>query len=176
MGMNEIDLLLRAYYEALYEQLTRQWQDRALLTARIEKLLTEEVAKLGPGSFDKEKFDAYKDASLAFIDERIEAYNPIGIQYTFDLTARQRAIELELQLNWYDSTAEFQQLLQAARSKIAIPLTDQTLYQAVCELIAEVGAFPDESIISAYQESPALNKLPDYIVARAIEEVIRQKA
>jgi hypothetical protein len=35
-----------------------------------------------------------------------------------------------------------------------------------------VGAFPDKSIISAYEADPALGKLPDYVVARAIEEII----
>jgi hypothetical protein len=42
------------------------------------------------------------------------------------------------------------------------------------ELIKEVGAFPDGSIISTYEVKPAPGKLPDYIVARAIEETIRR--
>ena len=41
------------------------------------------------------------------------------------------------------------------------------------ELIKEVGAFPDKSIISAYEVEPSLRKLPDYIVARTIEEIIK---
>jgi len=43
------------------------------------------------------------------------------------------------------------------------------------ELIKDVGAFPDKSIISAYKASPALSKLPDYVVATAIEEIITSK-
>jgi len=40
------------------------------------------------------------------------------------------------------------------------------------ELITQVGAFPDKSIIAGYEAKPGLRKLPDYIVARAIEEII----
>jgi len=39
----------------------------------------------------------------------------------------------------------------------------------------DVGAFPDKSIILAYEADPALGKLPDYVVARSIEEIITSK-
>ncbi len=168
-GMNETKLLLNAYYEALHDMLEA---DKELLTTRIERLLHAEFANRDFGSIDREKFDAYRDACLAFVDERVEMYNPIGIQYTFDGTRRQQAFELELQLNWYDSRAEFEALIQAAQSKAQATMSEQAIRELADELIKDVGAFPDKSIISAYQADPALGKLPDYVVARAIEEII----
>jgi len=167
--MSETSLLLKVYYEALYERLVAS---KELLSKRIDELLVEEIAERGFENFDEAKYTAYKDACLAFIDERIETYNPFGIQYTFDRTRAKEAFELELQLDWYDSRAEFEALAEAARRKAEAGLTEERLRPLAEELIKELGAFPDKSIISGYEAEPALRKLPDYIVARAIEEVI----
>jgi hypothetical protein len=168
--MNETNLLLQAYYEALYEQLEAK---KELLATKIEKLLREEIMKGGFEGFDEEKYGAYRDACLAFVDERIETYNPIGFQYTFDRIRAQEAVELELQLNWYDSRAEFEALKEAARKKAEAEMAEERMRELADELIKEVGAFPDNSIISSYEAGPGLGKLPDYVVARAIEEIIR---
>jgi hypothetical protein len=168
--MNEATLLLKAYYEALYEHLEA---NKELLATRIEKLLKEEIANREFGDFDEEKYTAYRDACLAFVEERLETYNPVGIQYTFDRIRAQEAVELELQLNWYDSQAEFEALSEAVRAKAEFGMTEERMRNLADELIKEVGAFPDGSIISAYEAAPALGKLPDYIVARVIEETIR---
>jgi oligoendopeptidase F len=168
--MNEATLLLKAYYEALYEHLEG---NKETLATRIEKLLKEEIANRRFGSFGGEKYTAYRDACLAFVEERLETYNPVGIQYTFDRIRAQEAAELELQLNWYDSQAEFEALLEAVRAKAEVEMTEKKMRELAEELIKEAGAFPDGSIISAYEAEPALGKLPDYIVARAIEEIIR---
>ncbi len=168
--MNEVRLLLKAYYEALYERLEAK---KDLLAAGIEKLLAEELARGGFGNFDEEKYAAYQDVCLAFLDERIETYNPIGIQYIFDRIAVRQGIALELQLNWYDSRAEFEALVEAARRKAEVPMAEQRLRALADELIKEVGVFPDKSIISAYQAEPDLQKLPDYVLAQAIEQIVR---
>jgi predicted metal-dependent phosphoesterase TrpH len=168
--MNETKLLLNAYYETLYELLEAN-KDR--LATRIEQLLAEEIEDRGFGNFDEDKFSAYRDVCLAFVDERMETYNPIGIQYTFDRIRAREAAELELQLNWYDSQAEFEALVEAASSKVEAAMAEENLRLLAEELIKQAGAFPDKSIISAYQAGPALSKLPDYIVARAIEEIVR---
>ncbi|MHC4559478.1 MAG: hypothetical protein ACYTFW_23085 [Planctomycetota bacterium] len=168
--MNETILLLKAYYEALYDRLEAR---KVLLAAKIDELLAEEIAERGFEGFDEEKYAAYKDACLAFVDERIELYNPIGIQYLYDRSRAKGAFELELQLNWYDSRAEFRALVEAAHSIAAAVVTEEKIRPMVEELITEVGAFPDNSIISAYEAKPSLNKLPDYIVARTIEETIK---
>lgn len=167
--MSETSVLLKAYYEALYERLEAQ---KEILAAKIDEFLAEEIEKRGFEGLDGEKYNAYRDACLAFIDERIEAYNPIGIQYIYNRSSAKEVIELELQLNWYDSRNEFQFLVETARSKAEENLTEEQLRPVAEEIIAEVGVFPDRSIISAYEEKPGLNKLPDYIVARTIEEVI----
>ena len=167
--MSETSVLLKAYYEALYERLEAQ---KEILVAKIDDFLVEEIEKRGFIGFDEEKYNAYRDACLAFIDERIEAYNPIGIQYIYNRSSAKEVIELELQLNWYDSRDEFQFLVKTARSKAAEDLTEEQLRPVAEEIITEAGVFPNRSIISAYEEKPGLNKLPDYIVARTLEEVI----
>jgi hypothetical protein len=167
--MNETKILLNIYYEALHNLLIAH---RNILAERIEKFLQDEFAKNYFGGINEEKFDAYREACLAFIDERIEMYNPIGIQYTFDNDRRKQAFKLELQLNFYDSRAEFEALVETAQSKLQARTDEQELPELADELIKEVGAFPDKSIIEAYIVSPALGKLPDYILARAIEALI----
>jgi hypothetical protein len=167
--MSGASLLLKAYYEALYERLQA---NKELLAKRIDELLAEEVAERGFEDFDEDKYAAYKDACLAFVDERIELYNPFGIQYTFDRTRAKEAFELELQLDWYDSRAEFEVLVETARDKARTGVTQERLRPLADELIKELGAFPDKSIISSYEAEPGLRKLPDYVVSRTIEETI----
>jgi hypothetical protein len=168
--MNEASLLLNAYYETLYEHLEA---NREILASKIEKLLKYEVANRGFEGFDEGKYAAYRDACLAFVEERLETYNPVGIQYTFDRIRAEEAAELELQLNWYDSQAEFEALLEIVRTKAEAGMTEERMRALANEIIKEAGAFPDRSIVSAYEAEPALGKLPDYIVARAIEETVR---
>jgi hypothetical protein len=167
--MSETSILLKAYYEALYERLEAR---KEVLSAKIDGFLAKEIEKRGFEGFNDEKYKAYRDACLAFIDERIEAYNPIGIQYTYDRCSTKELTELELQLNWYDSRIEFQILVETVSSKAEEDLTEERLRSLAEEIISEVGVFPDKSIISAYEAKPGLNKLPDYIVARTIEDVI----
>jgi len=57
--MSETGLLLKAYYEALYELLEA---NRESLSARIAELLSQEVEKRGFEDFDEEKHTAYRDA------------------------------------------------------------------------------------------------------------------
>ena len=166
--MSETNLILKAYYEAVYELLESA---RDVLAARTAELLREEVEMRRFEGFDEEKYSAYRDACIAFIDERIETFNPIGYQYTFDRGSVQGAFELELELNWYDARAEFEALALAARDKAQDELTDSNLALLAAELIRELGVFPDKSIIETYRAKPALQRLPDYIVALAIEEI-----
>ena len=168
--MSETSLLLKAYYEALHERLQA---NKELLSKSIDELLAEEVAERGFEDFGEDKYAAYRDACLAFVDERIELYNPFGIQYTFDQSRSREAFELELQLDWYDSRAEFENLVISARRKAQEDKAEERLELLAEELIKELGAFPDRSIITAYKAAPNLRKLPDYIVAQAIEEIIK---
>ncbi|MBN2183094.1 MAG: hypothetical protein JW715_14375 [Sedimentisphaerales bacterium] len=168
-NMSRANLLIKAYYEALYELLVA---NRDFLVGRIEDVLAEEIEAGQYDDLDDEKFAAYVDACRAFIDERIELYNPFGIQYLYSRERAKEAFEMELQLNWYDSRAEFHALVEAARIKAASLADEDDFEPHAKELAKEVGAFPDKSIISAYCERPALNKLPDYVVAKAIEEII----
>ncbi|MBN1764947.1 MAG: hypothetical protein JW860_06785 [Sedimentisphaerales bacterium] len=169
--MSQVWILLNVYYEMLYERLVK---NRELCVSRLEELLNEELAKGGYGPLRSDKFAAYLDACEAFIDERLEMYNPIGIQYLYDKGSAEDAFELEMELSWYDSRAEFQSLVEAVRKKLKSPVNDLAIQAYANELILEVGAYPDKSIISGYETSPGLNKLPDYIVARVIEEIIKK--
>jgi len=167
--MNSGLLLLRAYYERLYE---RMQEDRDRLVVQVGELLKAEVARQGFRDMDPSRMDAYREACVAFIDERLESYNPIGIQYTFDRVPSRTAAELEFELNWYNSRPEFAELVTAARSLADPGVSDEELSDLADDLIGQVGAYPDISIIETYAAEPALQKLPDYIVACAIEEII----
>ena len=90
-------LLLRAYYEQLYERMTA---NRVRLDAWIEVALPAEIEQQGLGPMEAHKVQAYREACLAFVDERVEMYNPIGIQYTFDRPASRQAADLEFQITW----------------------------------------------------------------------------
>jgi len=167
--MSAAQLLLKAYYERLYERVVAS---REVLTSRMDELLSAEVVKQGFRDMDADKLAAYREACVAFIDERLESYNPIGIQYTFGRPSSRLAAELEFQLNWYDSRPEFARLVATARSLAAECESDEMLPDLADELIRQAGAFPDRSIIGAYHVEPTLQKLPDYVVARVIEEII----
>jgi len=162
-------LLLRAYYERLHK---RMEAGRDRLLTRVDDLLPAQIAKQGFGDMDSGRLDAYREACVAFIDERLESYNPIGIQYTFDRTSSRTAAELEFQLNWYNSRPEFADLVAAARSRAGAGVPDGMLQNLADDLIRQVGAYPDRSIMEAYAVEPTLQKLPDYIVACVIEEII----
>jgi hypothetical protein len=167
--MNPAQLLLKAYYERLHERLKAR---RERLITRIDELLPAEVTKRGFGDMDAERLAAYREACIAFIDERLETYNPIGIQYTFGPAPSHLAAELEFQLNWYNSRPEFADLVAAARTLAGADPPDEMLPDLADELIARAGAFPDRSILTTYAEGPTLQKLPDYLVACAIEEIV----
>jgi FKBP-type peptidyl-prolyl cis-trans isomerase (trigger factor) len=168
--MKNSELLLNAYYEALYELLE---SNKSQLVAKVDQLLRQEISKQSFQGLNEDKYDAYRDACLAFIDERIESYNPVGFQYTFDSIRSAELYDLELQLNWYDSRTEFEALLDAIRSRAMVQATDERLREVAEELIKQFGAFPDRSIIIAYEADPSLDKLPDYIVSLSIEEIVR---
>lgn len=72
-------IILNAYFEALYNILLEQ---KPIVCSLIEQLLIPEIEKLE--ALSPEKIEAYSDACLAFVDERLEMYNPIGLQYTYD--------------------------------------------------------------------------------------------
>jgi hypothetical protein len=162
-------LLLKVYYERLHERM-QECRDR--LVARVAELLPLEIARQGFGVLEPDRLDAYREACVAFIDERLESYNPIGIQYTFDRTSSRTAAELEFALNWYNSRPEFAALVVAARSLAGSRVSDEELPALADDLIRQVGAYPDQSILDGYAAEPTLQKLPDYLVACAIEDLI----
>lgn len=170
-GQSPASLLLRAYYERLHALMATH---RDLLVSRIGDLLQAEIGRQGFADMDVERVTAYREACVAFVDERIEGYNPIGIQYTFerDPSRSRIAAELEFELNWYDSRREFTELVATARSLARPDMSDEGLHELAMELIRCAGAWPDRSIISAYTAEPTLHKLPDYIVACATEEIV----
>ncbi len=167
--MTPASLLLKVYYERLHDRMETQ---RSRLLRRIDELLAEEIEKRGFTGVEGERLSAYRETCEAFIDERLETYNPIGIQYTFGNTPSRTAAELEFQLNWYDSRPEFADLVAAARALAEEDPSDDRLGELASELIRRVGAFPDRSIISTYRQGPTLQELPDYIVACTIEEIV----
>jgi len=168
--MDTTRLLLNTYYEALYEWIQAK---RRLLEQRIGELVGKEIKRLGFGDLSSDKIEAYREASVAFLEERVESYDPVGHQYIYTSSQRKRASGLQSQLDWYDSGREFARLLDSASQKAQSELANERLEELANELIEDFGAFPDRSIISAYESEPALSKLPDYVLSRAIEELLR---
>jgi len=168
--MNPVRLIMRTYYERLHERMAAQREE---LVAGIDALLLAEIARQQLGPLRADQVEAYREACLAFVDERLETYNPIGIQYTFDRAAHSQAAALEFQLDWYDRRREFETLVTAAQTLAgAEEAPDERLAELADELIRQVGAFPDASIIAGYLEQPALQRLPDFLVAMVIEQVV----
>jgi hypothetical protein len=169
--MSRSKLLLNAYFEALYNILLGR---KSSVISAIDRFLPLEFEKLEAADGNDEKLAAYRDACLAFVDERIEMYNPIGLQYTFDNlpAADQFAQKLELQLNWFDSTNEFNCLLEEISEIETAGFDEGKLPLLANQLIRKFGAFPDKSIIESYNRLPAIQKLPDFLVAQSIEKVI----
>lgn len=162
-------ILLHAYYERLYEIMAARREE---LFHRVDILLAAEIKRREFGPMGSERMEAYRQACRAFIDERFELYNPIGIQYTFDSAKSSLTAELEFQLDWYDSRAEFAALVAATKTLVRDGVSDDRIDETVNQLIRQAGAFPDRSIIAGYTAKPTGQKLPDYIVASAIEQVV----
>jgi len=167
--MTPASLLLKVYYEQLYDRVETR---RSRLLLRMDGLLAAEIESRQFAVTAPERLAAYRETCIAFLDERLETYNPVGIQYTFGNAPSELASELEFQLDWYDSKPEFADLVEAARGLAAEGISDDARAALADELIHRAGAFPDRSIIAAYEAGPALQKLPDYVVARAIEEIV----
>lgn len=167
--MSQTNILLSCYYETLHDLLV---ENKNILINRINNVLKDAVNTSGFQKLTRDAYEAYWEACLAFIEERIETYNPIGIQYTYGRERRKEAFELEMQLDWYDSRNEYKELVDAAYKKAEFMTSDESMEEKAKELIKEVGAFPDKSIIAGFKAKPALNKLPDYVVSLIIEEHI----
>ncbi len=170
--MDDVGLLLKAYWEKLHELLA---ENKDLVAEKIDVLLNGETERRNY-SFDEVKYSAYREAALSFVEERIETYNPVGMQYLFAPDRRREAAELEFGLDWFDGKGEFERILKAAGHKARPNQTDEQIRRAACELIREMGAYPDRSIIAGYEADPQERKLADYVVAIAIEEVICSKS
>ncbi len=169
--MTPTRILLNAYYEALYEILT---QNRAFCSKRIGDVLKKELERYGDADDQQERYDALYEACEAFVTERLEMYNPIGVQYLFSMGDPQDAFELELELNWYDARNEYWELVNAARQLADQNERTEHLARKVRLLIEQAGAYPDKSIIKYYEMVPGLMKLPDYVVARVIEATLQR--
>lgn len=169
--MNEVKLLLNLYYETLYERLLERKGD---CLRRMEQVLAGEIRERGFREIAPDKAGAYLDACAAFLEERLEMYNPTGVQYTFEPTSRKEAFELEKQLDWYDSEPEFDRLCQALRRKARLGMTQPERQAAVGEVIRQCGAYPDQSILAGYTASPTPQKLPDYVLATVLEEMLKE--
>jgi hypothetical protein len=172
--MSNAKLLLNAYHELLYDHLL---EHKHRCRDRLRALIVEQIDCRQFDLNDEEKISAYVEAALAFVEERLESYNPVGIQWTFPPTSKEEAFALEAALDWYDSRAEFAALQQGARDLLGElskkdSLSPTTLRRLAGQLIRDRGAYPDRSIIAAYQADPTPNKLPDYVVSCLIEELL----
>jgi len=174
--MNPTRVVLNAYFERLCDLLEGA---KPRTDERLKKLLNDEIDERNYHIAEAEKFTAYLEAAAAFFDERLESYNPIGIQWTMPTPTAEEAFQIESILDWYDSRPEFDTLCRTARRKArrfepGSEESDRLLQKLADELINECGAYPNKTIIQTYQTQPQLNHLPDYIVSCLIEKIITE--
>ena len=174
--MNPTRVILNAYFERLCDLLE---EAKPRTHERLEELLNNEINEKNYPIPEPEKFIAYLEAAAAFYDERLESYNPIGIQWTMPTPTTEEAFQIESILDWYDSRPEFDTLCRAARRKAKrlepdSKNADRLLQKLANELINQCGAYPNKTIIQTYQTHPQLNHLPDYIVSCLIEQIISE--
>ncbi len=174
--MNASRILMNAYIETLYERLCRRKE------TCIEQMKPLLYCEIDAQQFDlhrPDKFEAYLEACVAFLDERLESYNPIGLQWTFPQTTVKEAFEMEAIVDWYDSHEEFEHLCRCIESKLHPyhdeGLSEETIRRLAAELVTEHGAYPNQSIIETYRDRPQKNHLPDLIVATAIEKTLKMQ-
>jgi hypothetical protein len=124
---------LNAYWERLHGLLA---ENRNRMSAEIETLLKDEIDKRRFPGFDADTYHAYYEAAVAFMEERIEAYNPVGLQYLFNPQHRREAAELEFGLDWFDAREEFRQIVASAarKAKPLSPLTRRHLLNKNCRI------------------------------------------
>jgi len=145
--------------------------------SRVEKLIIEETRKdllLRWHEVKDEVIHAYSDTAVSFIEERLYAYELDHVDRFLQATSRGVSLReialLEKSLSWY----EWQKEKEAIDGKIETGLNlMQSAEQIVEGLLDEFGAFPDKTIINTYKKSPMKNYLPDYVLALALERVIR---
>jgi len=166
---------MNAYIETLYERLSVA-KDGCI--QQMGPLLQSEIVAQQFDIHRPDKFDAYLEACVAFLDERLESYNPIGLQWIFPQTMVEEAFEMEAIVDWYDSRDEFDRLCHQIKTKLQAysdeACSEEAVKQLADELIAEHGAYPNHSIIEAYRRRPQKNYLPDLVVATVIEAVLEK--
>lgn len=168
--MNHVRLLIKVYKEMLHELLNTYID---LFQASLPTLLRDEISKLGK-KLDSNQYLTIKDECTKFFHVRLESYDPSGYQHTLNDLKSPDYYQLRRQSDWYNDQVEFDHFVDAINDKVKEEMSEEETRQAADELLREVGAFPDNSIISGYESEPKLNRLPDYVVARIIEEMIRQ--
>ena len=175
--MNPTRIVLNAYFERLCDRLEGA---KPHISERLKARLNDEINERNYHIAEAEKFTAYLEAAVAFFDERLESYNPIGIQWTMPTPTVDETFQIESALDWYDSRPEFDVLCRAARRKarrldVETKDPDRLLPELADELIDECGAYPDKTIIQTYRNRPRLNRLPDYLVSCLIEQIIADR-
>ena len=83
--MTSASLVLKVYYERLYELMEAR---RPEMLSRVDELLSAEVARQRFGDMGADKLAAYREACVAFIDERLESWNSSLTGTTADPSSR----------------------------------------------------------------------------------------
>jgi hypothetical protein len=139
----------------------------------IKKEVRSEIAKRWK-DVNKEGIKAYIEAAISFIEERLYAYRLDHMDRFLKAVSHDSSLKdlasIDLSLSWYDWREEKKQIDAKIETGLNIKQTPEDI---VNDLIGEFGAFPDRSIIKRYLQKPKKNYLPDYVLAMAIQEVIR---
>ena len=162
----EIEDVWDLYFSKLYDLLVKE---RAQIKHLIGKEAEREISRRWEG-VDWEGIAAYTKAAISFIEERLYAYN-LG---HFDRFLKAVSFGVNLKdlasVDWYDSKEEKEEIDAKIQSGLNLMQAPEDI---VDDLLDEYGAFPDKSIIEQYHQKPEKNHLPDYALAIAIEQAIR---
>ena len=170
--MNSLKMLINAYYERLYELIEPQ---RELCLVRIEQVVRNEAELHWSEELTGERLKAHVEAANAFLEERLEMYNPIGLQYAYGSSSQSEVFSLEAALDWYNSQQEYHSLCKRAMNLLGETkgrFSDQDISLRANQMILDCGAYPNQSILGQYSRRPQPNHLPDFAVAKCIEELL----
>ena len=145
--------------------------------AAVEEFIPGRIRRELLSGWDEENeavIKAYADAAASFIDERLYSYRLDHIDRFLQAASRgistEDAASLEISLDWYDCREEKKEIDRFIETGLNLMRPGGDIAES---LLDDFGAFPDKTIIEAYEKAPAKNHLPDYALALSLERVIR---
>jgi hypothetical protein len=160
------------YFKKLHRLISSK---RKTIEGIIQALAREELI-LRWNETGEEAAKAYFEAAASFIDERLYSYSMSHIDRFLKSASlgigQGELAAAEREIDWYDWRDEKSEIDKKIESGLNLLLEGGEIADG---LLDEFGAFPDSTIIKAYKRTPVKNHIPDYILASALEHVIKAR-